>query len=87
MHADIECTMRDGLTMQDIGTISTHAKYIIAVHSGPIVPCYNSITKKNVKKWFVFCTNSYHKELDIIDHCTMPQVYDFFRPLGISNGH
>lgn len=50
----ISCTMRDGLLLQDIGAISTHAKYIIAVQSGPIVPCYNEATKQNVKKIMYF---------------------------------
>lgn len=50
----IACTMRDGLLLQGIGAISTHAKYIIAVQSGPIVPCYNEATKQNVKKIMYF---------------------------------
>jgi len=51
----IPCTMSDGLKMQDIGAISTHAKYIIAVHTGPITTCCNSYTKASVKIWFVLC--------------------------------
>jgi hypothetical protein len=50
----ISCTMRDGLLLQDIGAISTHAKYIIGVQSGPIVPCYNEAMKQNVKKIIYF---------------------------------
>lgn len=48
----IPCTLTDNLKLQDIGAISTHAKYIIAVDTGPIVPCYNEYAKKHVKKWF-----------------------------------
>lgn len=55
----ITCTMRDKLTIQDIGAISTHAKYIIAVHSGPIVPCYNEAAKNNVKKWVIMVKQDY----------------------------
>ncbi len=53
----IKCTRDDNLMLQDIGAISTHAKYIIAVHTGPIVPCYNLYTKKSVKKWILFVTD------------------------------
>jgi len=59
----IPCTMRDGLKMQDIGAISTHAKYIIAVHSGPIVACFNSYAKKSVKKWFILSKDIIHEEI------------------------
>jgi hypothetical protein len=55
----IKCTMRDGLFLQDIGAVSTHAKYIISVHSGPIVPCYNLMTKNHVKKWIVLVNHDY----------------------------
>ena len=47
----IACTMRDGLSIQDIGAISTHSKYIICVMSGPITACFNIHTKKYVNKW------------------------------------
>lgn len=50
----ISCTYRDGLALQDIGAISTHAKCIIAINSGPMVPCYNEATKNSVKKWIIF---------------------------------
>ena len=51
---DIPCTLTDGLKLQDIGAISTHAKYIIGFNSGPVVPCFNIHTKKSVKKWILF---------------------------------
>jgi len=60
----IKCTMRDGLFLQDIGAISTHAKYIISVHSGPIVPCYNLMAKNYVKRWIV-CVNQEYKMNDV----------------------
>jgi hypothetical protein len=55
----IKSTMDDKLMLQDIGAISTHAKYIIAVHSGPIVPCYNEAAKNNVKKWVIMVKQDY----------------------------
>ncbi len=54
--AQIPCTMRSGLSVKDIGAISTRAKYIIAVNSGPIIPCLNIFTICNVRDWFVFDT-------------------------------
>lgn len=49
----IPCTFTDGLTIQDIGAISTHAKVIVAVFSGPITACFNQYTKEHVKKWIL----------------------------------
>lgn len=50
----IPCTMNDKLMLKDIGAISTHAKFIIGIHSGPVTACFNSTTRDNVKKWIVF---------------------------------
>jgi hypothetical protein len=49
----IPCTIEDGLKIQDIGAISTHANYVIAVFSGPITSMFNTHTKNHVKKWFI----------------------------------
>ena len=54
VNDSISCTMRDGLTLQDIGAISTHAKYIIGVHTGPLTACFTEATKNSVKKWIIF---------------------------------
>ena len=53
----IPSTLRDGLTIQDIGAISTHAKYIVSVYTGPLTACFTEATKKSVKKWFIFVNN------------------------------
>ena len=53
VNNDILCTFNDGLKLQDIGAISTHAKNIVSVFSGPITACFNSETINTVKKWFV----------------------------------
>jgi hypothetical protein len=50
----IKSTVKSGLKLQDIGAISTHAKYIIAINSGPLTTCFNTDTQKSVKKWIVF---------------------------------
>ena len=49
----IPCTFTDGLAIQDIGAISTHAKVIVAVFSGPIIGCFNQYAKERVKKWIL----------------------------------
>jgi len=54
VNDSINCTFKDGLKLQDIGAISTHAKYIIGINSGPIVACFNTDTQKSVKKWILF---------------------------------
>jgi len=55
MDSNIPCTFTESpkLTMCDIGAISTHAKCIIAIFTGPITACMNSYTKAHVKKWFI----------------------------------
>jgi hypothetical protein len=53
VNSSIPSTLTNGLTMQDIGAISTHAKYIIAVFTGPITSCLNFHTVNHVKKWFI----------------------------------
>jgi hypothetical protein len=49
----IPSTMRDGLTMQQFGAISTHAKHIISPNSGAFVSCLNKDTQNSVKKWII----------------------------------
>ena len=49
------CT--SGLTIQDIGAISIKAKIIIAVLSGPMTACFNSLTIENVRMIFLLCNN------------------------------
>jgi len=52
----ILCTRDNNLSLKDIGAISTHAKYIIAINTGPLIPCLNTYALKHVKKWFEFDT-------------------------------
>jgi hypothetical protein len=58
--SEIPCTMNDKLALQDIGAISTHAKYIFAIHSGPLIPCFNLHTKQYVKKWIIMDRGYYN---------------------------
>ena len=51
VNDSIPCTFKDGLKLQDIGAISTHAKYIVGTNTAPLIPCFNSYTKRHVKKW------------------------------------
>jgi hypothetical protein len=71
---DIPSTNAAGLSLQDIGAISTHAKYIIGVDTGALTPCYNSYTKKYVKKWIIFC--KYGIKFDDIDATILPNPED-----------
>lgn len=67
VNDSITCTMRDGLMLQDIGAISTHAKYIIGIHSGPVTTCFNNTTTSSVKKWILFADNhTTHEEINCI---------------------
>lgn len=74
-HEEIPCTFRDNLMLQDIGAVSTHAKYIIAIHSGPVTPCYNDATRQHVKKWIIFADNGIeHNQINCV---TLKNDYDY----------
>lgn len=60
VDSSIACTLKDGLQIQDIGAISTHAKYIVSMHTGPIVACLNKHTKQHVRKWFIVATERFN---------------------------
>jgi hypothetical protein len=56
---NIPCTICDGLNIQDIGAISMHAKYIIAINSGPVAAIFNKTAAENVKKWIILDKGPY----------------------------
>lgn len=61
----IPCTMRSGLTIQDIGAISTHTKCIVAVYSGPLTACFNQYSKDHIRKWIFLARHPMkHVEID-----------------------
>lgn len=60
-------TSANTLSLQQIGAISTRAKYIISTCSGPQIPCHNKYTKDYVKKWF-FITSGVHFRYPSIDY-------------------
>lgn len=55
------------LSLQQIGSISTHAKYIISTNTATSAACLNQQTKTNVKKWF-FVTSGPRYEYYSIDN-------------------
>ena len=76
----IKCTRDDYLKIQDIGAISTSCKYIIAIHSGPITACYNSYTKKNVIKWWIFGNvGIQHNEIDNDLNPSFESITNYFK--------
>lgn len=81
VNDEIPCTWNDKLTIQDIGAISTHAKYIVAIQSGPLTACSNSITKAYVKKWFIFCDGIRYSQIPVHNNCRIEDVMTFFNDL------
>ena len=78
-NSNIVCTRDNMLKIQDIGAISTRAKYIIVIHSGPITACYNSLTQKNIKKWFIFGNSKLvHNEIDALLNPNFDTIYSYF---------
>ena len=53
---EIPSTLVSKLNIQDIGAITTHAKYIIAVTTGPSTALFNTYTRDSVRKW-IFLDN------------------------------
>ena len=71
----VVCTMTDNLKLQDIGAMSTHAKHIIAVHSGPLMACYTAATKASVKKWIIL--NDHDVKHSEINNLVLTHNYDY----------
>jgi hypothetical protein len=67
---NIPCTFNAGLTIQDIGAISTRAKYIVAILSGPMTSCFNLLTINNVNTIFLLCDIIFtfnHEKIKVCD--------------------
>ena len=56
----ITSTRDDNLKLQDIGAIATKAKYIIGMHTGPLMACYSKQSKEYVKKWFIVAARQFY---------------------------
>jgi hypothetical protein len=52
--AGVTCTADAGLTLKDIGAISTRAKVIIAINTGPLSACFNAYALSNMRQMYVF---------------------------------
>lgn len=50
----ITCVDDDHLTIKDMASLSTHAKNIVAISTGPLVGCINTYTINNVKRCLVY---------------------------------
>lgn len=83
----IESTIQHSLTIKDIAAISTHAKYIVGVNSGPIAPCLNAETISNVKKWYLFDTYMQYKYKTIQMCNTLADVIAELIPKPCSENH
>jgi hypothetical protein len=54
---NVKCTTDDDLTVKDIAAISTNAKTIIAIDTGPSAGLYNKFTIQN-STTYMLCENS-----------------------------
>ena len=60
VDGNIFCTRDDNLRIKDIGAISTRAKVVIAINTGPMIALYNKFTLTNVKKFYIFDNRIYY---------------------------
>ena len=52
------CTLDYGLNLMQIGNISTKVKYVIAIATGPIIPCLNKWSIDTVQNWAILSNRS-----------------------------
>lgn len=78
VNDSIKCTSNDNLSIQEIGAISTHSKFIIGIHSGPMTGCYNIHTQKYVKYWFIFVNTLQHFNINSFDNVDIESIHIFF---------
>jgi hypothetical protein len=69
------CTRDDNLTIKDIAAISTHAKKIIAVSSGPIIGLFNTYTLNNVEVVYAFANNDIYGHPKFISNSDIKNIY------------
>ena len=72
----LPCTTDNNLSIKDIGALSTHAKYIVAVNTGPLMACNNFHTKEYVKKWFIFTKSAYIKYTELNNAYSYENIED-----------
>jgi hypothetical protein len=82
----ILCTTDHNLEVKDIAAIATHAKYVVAIMSGPLCALNNKQTKASVKKWFIITgdgTVYIHSDIDytFINNGNLFPIYAFFHQL------
>jgi len=84
VDTSIPCSMEAGLALQDIGAISTHAKYVFGLNSGPLIPCFNSHAKANVRKW-IRLDNSPFKfdDINYSISSTIPDINELLSQINI----
>lgn len=83
---NIKCTLDYDLRIQDIAAIATHAKYVIAIFTGPVCGLFNIQTKSVIKKWFFI--KSYNEPCNISDlnyhtiyNGNLTPIYDYFKAI------
>jgi hypothetical protein len=79
----IKCTLDADYRIQDIGAIATHAKYVVALMTGPINGITNIQTHMSVKKWFIIISSMAHYTFKYIDYNfiydgNLQPIYDYF---------
>lgn len=71
----ILCTRDDNLTVKDIAAISTRAKKIIAVSSGPLTALFNTYTLNNVEVVYAFSNNEIFGHPKFITNTDIKNIY------------
>jgi hypothetical protein len=67
IKSNILCTMDDNLSVFKIAAISTHAKILIAINTGPMAGCFNSYTLNYANKIYLFDWNVTYSFKNIIN--------------------
>jgi hypothetical protein len=82
----IPCTLDADFRIRDIAALATHAKYVVAIHTGPLCALHNIQTKNVVKKWFMIVNNNVYytyKDInyDMITNGNLQGIYTYFNTI------
>jgi hypothetical protein len=80
---NINCTLDYDLRIRDIAALATRARFVVALHTGPLCALYNEEAKKAITKWFLIVTSGQyfiHTDIDytMITNGNLSPIYTYF---------
>ena len=82
----IKCTLDDGLSVKNIGALSSHVKVIITVNTGVITGILNTYTINNARGIFVFDHGLYYSYKNFYNYSMIDDI-DIEKIFQLLNSH